>query len=31
MAIEVDIARAIAYRVATAINNKQVPGPNPQP
>ena len=27
MAVEVDIARAIAYRVATAINNKQVPGP----
>ena len=27
LAVEVDIARAIAYRVATAINNKQVPGP----
>jgi alkylation response protein AidB-like acyl-CoA dehydrogenase len=27
MAVEVDVARAIAYRVATAINNKQVPGP----
>jgi alkylation response protein AidB-like acyl-CoA dehydrogenase len=27
MAVEIDVARAIAYRVATAINNKQVPGP----
>jgi alkylation response protein AidB-like acyl-CoA dehydrogenase len=27
LAVEVDVARAIAYRVATAINNKQVPGP----
>ncbi len=27
MAVEIDVARAIAYRVATAINGKQVPGP----
>ncbi|MGH8060213.1 MAG: acyl-CoA dehydrogenase family protein [Candidatus Entotheonellia bacterium] len=27
MSVEVDIARAIAYRVGTVINNKQVPGP----
>jgi alkylation response protein AidB-like acyl-CoA dehydrogenase len=27
LAVEIDVARAIAYRVATAINNKQVPGP----
>jgi alkylation response protein AidB-like acyl-CoA dehydrogenase len=27
MAVEIEVARAIAYRVATVINNKRVPGP----